>query len=91
MTSKIFLKYKKQNGKLSGICTRFTWSCELIFFAELYNPWKDGCLAFTEEMIQVTKYYRESLDSRPVEKCKVRGEKDKLDYEWTCFINGWTQ
>ena len=48
-------------------------------FAELYNPWKDGCLAFTEEMIQVTKYYRESLDSRPVEKCKVR----EREISWT--------
>ena len=30
-------------------------------------------------MIQVTKYYRESLDSRPVEKCKVR----EREISWT--------
>ena len=73
MTSKIFLKYKKQNGKLSGICARSTWnSMSSNYFTEICNPWKDGCLAFTDEMIQVTKYYRESLDSRPTEKCKVR-------------------
>ena len=40
--------------------------------SELYNPWKDGCLSFGAEVIQITKYYRETPESRPIEKCKVQ-------------------
>ena len=46
---------------------------------EMYNPWKDGCLAFDDDVLLVTKYYRETPESRPVEKCKIELAFQRID------------
>ena len=40
-------------------------------FSEVCSTWKDGCIAFSSEHIQISKYYLDGPDSKPYQKCKV--------------------
>ena len=40
-------------------------------FLEVCSTWKDGCIAFSSEHIQISKYYLDGPDSKPYQKCKV--------------------
>ena len=66
-------------------------------FSEICSTWKDGCIAFSSEHIQISKYYLDGPDSKPYQKCKVTKHCDltgTLSYIlriYRCFTDFFSQ
>ena len=76
----VFLKYKKESksafgGKFHSYSqlevNEILFFCLFYDFSEVCSTWKDGCIAFSSEHIQISKYYLDGPDSKPYQKCKV--------------------
>ena len=69
-TTKI-LKLSSSYSQQHIIVTNITVTVAMTNFSEVCSTWKDGCIAFSSEHIQISKYYLDGPDSKPYQKCKV--------------------